>query len=101
MSIYQNIVEEMDNEIQACTGGIPPEYNVEEMFRETKEYQRKLFGGGAENVIEKEWLEGLMQRQASIKHRKAEMMEEIEEVEEIEESEELNELERDGIFLKR
>ena len=98
MSTYQNIVEEMDNEIQACTGGMPPEYNVEEMFRETQEYQQKLFGGGSENVVEKEWIEGLMQRQTSINHRKAEMMEDIEE---IEEAEELNELERDGIFLKR
>ncbi len=129
MSSHQNIVEEVDNEIQACTGGIPPEYNVERMFRETQDHQRKLFGGGAENVLEQKWLEGLLQRQDEINRKKTDMMEEIEEVEEVvekvekvedvvekvEEVEdvvekeveevvedgEFNELERDGIFLKR
>ncbi len=131
MSSHQNIVEEVDNEIQACTGGIPPEYNVERMFRETQDHQRKLFGGGAENVLEQKWLEGLLQRQDEINRKKTDMMEEIEEVEEVvekvekvedvvekveevedvvekvEEVEEVvedgefNELERDGIFLKR
>lgn len=123
----QNIVEEVDNEIQACTGGIPPEYNVERMFRETQDHQQKLFGGGAENVLEKKWIEGVIQRESEINRRKTEMMEEIEEVEEVaeevveeelaeeevaeEEVEEVveevvedgefNELEKDGIFLKR
>ncbi len=125
MPSYQNIVEEVDNEIQACTGGIPPEYNVERMFRETQDHQRKLFGGGAENVLEKKWLEGLMQRQDEINRKKTDMIEEIEEVEEVVEDVvekeveevvedvvekeveevvedgEFNELERDGIFLKR
>ena len=112
MPSYQNIVEEVDNEIQACTGGIPTEYNVERMFRETQDHQRKLFGGGAENVLEQKWLEGLMQRQDEINRKKTDMMEEIEEVEEVVEDVvekveemvedgEFNELERDGIFLKR
>ncbi len=105
----QNIVEEVDNEIQACTGGIPPEYNVERMFRETQDHQQKLFGGGAENVLEKKWIEGVIQRESEINRRKTEMMEEIEEVEEVAEEVveevvedgEFNELEKDGIFLKR
>ena len=124
MPSYQNIVEEVDNEIQACTGGIPTEYNVERMFRETQDHQRKLFGGGAENVLEQKWLKGLMQREDEINRKKTDMMEEIEEVEEVEvviekeveevvegvvekevgevvENGEFNELERDGIFLKR
>lgn len=113
----QNIVEEVDNEIQECTGGIPPEYNVERMFRETQDHQQKLFGGGAENVLEKKWIEGVIQRESEINRRKTEMMEEIEEVEEVAEEVveevaeevveevvedgEFNELEKDGIFLKR
>ena len=125
MPSYQNIVEEVDNEIQACTGGIPTEYNVERMFRETQDHQRKLFGGGAENVLEQKWLEGLMQRQEKINRKKTDIMEEIEEVEEVVEGVvekeveevvedgvekeveevvedgEFNELEKDGIFLKR
>ena len=90
-----NIIDEMDNEIFELTGGKPKEYDVNQMFEDSLETQKNLYGGGASNIIERRYLEGIREREEKIKHNKEAVLAEVDEVEEI------SELEEDGIIIKK
>ena len=89
------IIDEMDKEIQNLTGGKPKEYDVNRMFQESQEIQQQRYGGGANNVIEQNYLDGIREREEEIKHNKEQMLLEVDDVEEI------NKLEEDGIIIKK
>jgi len=90
-----DIIDQMDREIQELTGGKPQEFDVNRMFTESQKMQKSLYGGGEENPIEQEYLDGIRKREEEIQRRKEQLLSEAEEVEE------LNDLEVDGIFIKK
>jgi hypothetical protein len=90
-----DIIDQMDREIQELTGGKPQEFDVKQMFTESQAIQKSLYGGGEENPIEREYLDGLRKREEEIQKRREQLLSEAEEVEE------LNDLEVDGIFIKK
>jgi hypothetical protein len=90
-----DVIEEMDLEIQKLTGDIPKEFNVNEMFAESQELQKNLYGGGENNSIEKKYLEGIREREEEIQQRKEKVLDEVDEVEEV------SELEEDGIIIRK
>jgi hypothetical protein len=90
-----DVIEEMDLEIQKLTGDIPKEFNVNEMFAESQEVQKNLYGGGEDNSIEKQYLEGIRKREVEIQQRKNMFLDELDEVEEV------SELEEDGIIIRK
>jgi len=89
------VIEEMDLEIKKLTGDIPKEFNVNEMFAESQEVQKNLYGGGEDNSIEKQYLEGIREREDEIQQRKEKILEQVDEVEEV------SELEEDGIIIRK
>lgn len=89
------IIDEMDKEIKNLTGGKPKEYDVNRMFKESQEIQQQRYGGGANNIIEQNYLDGIREREEEIKHKKEQILLEVDEVEEI------NNLEEDGIIIKK
>jgi len=90
-----DVIEEMDLEIEKLTGDIPKEYNVNEMFTESQEIQRNLYGGGEDNTIEKHYLDGIREREEEIHKKKEKILQEVDEVEEV------SELEEDGIIIRK
>jgi hypothetical protein len=90
-----DVIEEMDLEIKKLTGDIPKKYDVNEMFVESQEIQRNLYGGGEDNQIEKHYLDGIREREEKIHQRKEKVLQEVDEVEEV------SELEEDGIIIRK
>jgi hypothetical protein len=90
-----DVIEEMDLEIKKLTGDIPKKYDVNEMFVESQEIQRNLYGGGEDNQIEKHYLDGIREREEKIHQRKEKVLQEVDEVEE------MSELEEDGIIIRK
>jgi hypothetical protein len=90
-----DVIEEMDLEIKKLTGDIPKKYDVNEMFVESQEIQRNLYGGGEDNQIEKHYLDGIREREEKIHQRKEKALQEVDEVEEV------SELEEDGIIIRK
>ena len=90
-----DVIKEMDREIKKLTGDIPREYNVNEMFAESQEVQKNLYGGGEDNLIEKHYLEGIREREETIHQRKEKILQNVDEVEEV------SELEEDGIIIRK
>jgi hypothetical protein len=90
-----DIIEEVDREIQALTGGTPQQFDVNRMFTESQAIQKSMYGGGEENELEKKYLDGIRTREEEIQKRKEKLLEDADEVEE------LNDLELDGIFIKK
>jgi hypothetical protein len=90
-----DLIEEMDNEILKATGGKPKEYDLQVLFTECQTYQKALYGGGEENLAEKEWIGAIKAREVEIDKRRSQLIEETEEVEE------LDDLGRDGIIIRR
>ena len=89
------IIDEMDNEIQDLTGGRPKEYDVNGMFEECQEIQQQRYGGGENNIIEQNYLEGIREREEEIKHKKEQILLDVDQVEEV------NDLVEDGIIIKK
>jgi predicted RND superfamily exporter protein len=77
------IVSGIDDEVVELTGGTPKEYDLDLLFKESQDLQKRLYGGGEENTLERQWIEGLLQRQREINERKSKILDDIEEVEEV------------------
>jgi hypothetical protein len=90
-----DIIEQVDREIEALTGGTPQQFDVNRMFNESQVMQKSLYGGGENNLVEQQYLEGIRKREEEIHKRKEKILEEVEEVEEV------NGLELDGIIIKK
>lgn len=95
------IVQEIDDAVRDLTGKSPAEENLEKKYNESQDFLKRVYGGGEDNIIDKNYIEGIKQHNEEVKQKKFEHLDADEVIETEEKLEELkgpDEEELDGFI---